>query len=530
MTINSSRPVPAHVAGLFALILGGCGGGGGSAPVPPPPPAPEAAYVVTGVAQAPDSQGKPHFVVRVFDPANPATELLHDDIEPTPGESGTVVATSDETSWDPATHTVTTLGHARAYYTNHGQLWAIDLRGDHDHAPRRIGSEDALCAPYSAQALSRDGQDAWVLLTRSVGGQCVGVAAMRADGPTAGTVVPFPSDTLRQQFVESADGRFGGILGSLLDTANSTQTYWFADAATMHWTMLDAGVTPTDVFTAAIAPDPAHPGAGYLALPGGIFAASWDDAGLAIGARVAAVDQPAGMAVLGGALNFADGANYMALDAGGSPVVRATAPTGQVFDAASVAGSGLVLGLRGVDDSFDGTTAAAFLDAGSGGFAPLALAGARLGSPLGGRGDVTLLGEEDVARGDRGFARHSAADGVEALPQALLVVTAGMHAAGAPPDVAGTLQCPRTVSPSGAELVFCAAGALSEEDLVTRDSTALGALPDNAMLVAGPTLVQGVATVLGIPIAVANQPAVTELFLVVPGQANSLVRLTNGGN
>ena len=529
MTMNPSRPVPAHVGVLFALILGGCGGGGGSAPMPPPPPAPEAAYVVAGVAQAPDSQGKPHFVVRVFDPANPATELLHDDIEPSPGENGTAVATSDETTWDAATHTVTTLGHARAYYTNHGQLWAIDLRGRHDHAPRRIGSEDGLCSPYSAPSLSRDGQDAWVLMSKSVGGLCAGVVAMRADGVAAGTVVPFPSDTLRQQFVESADGRFGGILGSLVDATNSIQTYWFADAATMHWTMLDPGATPTEVFTASVAPDPAHPGTGYLALPGGIFAASWDDAGLAIGARVAAVDRPVAMAVAGGKLDFADGSNYMALDAGGSPVVVATAPTGQVFDTAGVAGSGLVLGLRDVDDAFDGTTAAGFLDAGSGSFAPLALAGARLGPPFGGRGDVTLLGEEDMGRGDWGFARHSTAGGVEALPQALLVVTAGAHVAGASADVAATLQCQRTVSPSGPSLVFCAAGAVSEEDLVTRGSTALGSLPDDAMLVAGPTLVQGVTTVLGIPIAVANQPAVTDLFLVVPGQANSLVRLTHGG-
>lgn len=158
--MNSFRARAWALAGVVALVSA-CGGGGGDSggsgnpPPAPPPPAPEE-FLVAGFG--PEGQGTTRLVV--VDPA-----------QPTPPRLSTLVDQYLEVS--PLTFDANgrriTLGHeTMVYYVRQGLLYQVNLRKSQSPVPRRISALATACSVDDWHPFSfNSGDDGWLEVTAS---------------------------------------------------------------------------------------------------------------------------------------------------------------------------------------------------------------------------------------------------------------------------------------------------------------------------------------------------------------------------
>ena len=264
----------------LAAGLAGCGGGGGGAgapppPPPPPPPASESAYLLAEFV-AGDTNNQ---YVRVWDPARPSVAVQNVKLVMGNGIVWTSshLVFSDARTYDPATRTFTTQGHAKVFYDNDGKLYSIDLRGGQSHAPVRLSSAVDVFLPAGATPMNAAGDDAWI----DAQGGTHHWAIRSTMGPTD-AAVPV------QQ-----------VLAPLRDAATGVPQYFFASLGAQD----GIHVTPTtyQVFDAAFAPvtvpavaamtasdgwvgvDPAQAGSAYVRIAGRLRGLQWGAGGVTVG-------------------------------------------------------------------------------------------------------------------------------------------------------------------------------------------------------------------------------------------------------
>ncbi len=262
----------------LAACGGGGGGGGGTPPPPPPPAAPpasESAYLQAEFVAA-DSNNQ---VVRVWDPASPAVAVQSVKLVMSNGIlwTGSHLVFSDATRYDAATHTVTTLGHAKVFFDNDGKLFSIDLRGGQSHVPVQLSNAVDVFLPRSAIAMNAAGDDAWVDAQG-------GTHDWAIRSTTSATTAPVSVQR---------------ILAPLRDATGVPQ-YFFASLGAQD----GIHVTPTtyQVFDATFAPatvpavgsmvagdawvgvDPAAAGTAYVRIAGQLRALHWASSGVTVDA------------------------------------------------------------------------------------------------------------------------------------------------------------------------------------------------------------------------------------------------------
>ncbi len=542
------------VVALASAPLAGCGGGGGDAasqgpgsPVPPPPPPPaEAAYVVAGVTSS-TSGNTTTWQLQVFDPAHPATALSRTPMVNLDAyHSWGWLYTLPATSADPAAGTITTLGQSTLYFVNQLSLWRVDLRGGHDHAPRRLGDMADVCAIDQAWPLTADGQSGWVQLRRldSGGVACSVTWFVRTEGQSATAAVAAPGVVGTAAVgLEDASGLFDGLV--LVTNALGTPALFHADRTLSAWHPVagteDAGTVVATPFVA----DARHPGQGWVATGHGVHAAHWDDSGLVLDALVhpmagnalALVANEHGVAFSDGLdLYGTDGAapaTWLARGPGDPAAVRllsALASPDQVW---------FSVGASSQDDPME--DAVGIWNAPLAAYTPAAAdAGDWLSvAALGFQGDRAVVVQDSahLVAGwwnqwevtDRRLVTMSPADGSwTVLPGAQGVVRAAVRRRGYAADLVGAVSC--TPTQPGGRVGACDAGALGQQDLAGGASAALGTVDTayNPFDLVGdvvPRMVQGQPMVL----TVRTAQGVDDLYLVVPGQAGSVKRLTTGG-
>ena len=156
------RPLGALACAMFVAGLDACGGGGSAPPVNGGGPVfttESARLLAEFVARDSNNQ-----FIRVWDPAHPDVAIQNIRITVSNGIIWTSshLVFSDATRYDPSSHTVTALGHARAFYDNDGKLYTIDLRGGQSHVPVQLSSAIDVVLPVRVFNMSADGVDAWL--------------------------------------------------------------------------------------------------------------------------------------------------------------------------------------------------------------------------------------------------------------------------------------------------------------------------------------------------------------------------------
>jgi hypothetical protein len=259
----------------FACDLAGCGGGGGGS-APPPPPAAESAYLLAEFV-AVDSNNQ---FVRVWDPANPSVAVQNVRIVQGNGivwQSSHLVY-SDATTWDAASRTVTTLGHAKVFFDNDGKLYSIDLRGGRSHAPVQLSSAVDVFMPVRAWAMDAAGDDAWVDAQGGSHDWAIRTSMAAAAAPVDVRHVIAP---LR----DASTGLPQFFFASLGDDGIHPvpATYEVAAAATFAPVSVPAvaGMVAADDWIGA---DPGQPGLAYLGVAGQVRALRWSAAGVSVDA------------------------------------------------------------------------------------------------------------------------------------------------------------------------------------------------------------------------------------------------------
>jgi hypothetical protein len=258
----------------LASSLAGCGGGGGGSAPPPPPPASESAYLLAEFVAA-DTNNQ---YVRIWDPAHPSVAVQNVKLVMSNGIMWTSshLVFSDARTYDPATHTFTTQGHAKVFYDNDGKLYAIDLRGGQSHAPVRLSSAVDVFLPAGVTPMDAAGDDAWV----------------DAQGGTHHWAI--------RSTMSATDAAVSvqQVLAPLRDAATGVPRYFFASLGSqdgIHVTpttyqTFDASFVPVAVpaigsMTASdgwVGVDPAQPGLGYVRIAGQLHKLQWSGAGVAV--------------------------------------------------------------------------------------------------------------------------------------------------------------------------------------------------------------------------------------------------------
>jgi hypothetical protein len=254
----------------LATALAGCGGGGGagSAPTPPPPPAPsESAYLLAEFV-ASDSN---HQSVRVWDPAQPGAAIQSVPLVMSNGIIWTSshLVFSDATTYDAATHSVTTLGHAKVFFDNDGKLYSIDLRGGHPHAPVQLSSAVDVFLPASATPMDAAGDDAWVDAQGGTHHWAIRASMSATDAPVAIEQIVAPM----RDAATGLPAWFFVALGERSGSHTVPTTYEVVDAAfTVQDVAAVAGMVSTDGWVGA---DPVQPGLGYLRIANQLRELHW---------------------------------------------------------------------------------------------------------------------------------------------------------------------------------------------------------------------------------------------------------------
>jgi hypothetical protein len=256
-------------ATLAAGVAGCGGGGGGSVPPPPPPqpPASESAYLLAEfVAADGNSQS-----VRVWDPAQPAVAVQDIKLVMSNGIAwaSSHLVFSDARTYDAATRTFTTLGHAKVIYDNDGKLYSVDLRGGQSHAPVRLSSAVDVFLPVSATPMNAAGDDAWV---DAQGGSHDWAIRTTMSATTA----PVSMRQMLSPLRDAATGvpqAFFAALGAHVDGHLTATTYQVFDASFAPVALpAIAAMVASDTWVGV---DPAQPGLGYVGIAGHLRALRW---------------------------------------------------------------------------------------------------------------------------------------------------------------------------------------------------------------------------------------------------------------
>lgn len=263
----------------FASGLAGCGGGGGGGATPappPPPPAAESAFLLAEFV-ATDSN---HQYVRVWDPANPSVAVQNVRLVQGNGIvwQASHLVFSDATTWDAASRTVTTLGHAKVFFDNDGKLYSIDLRGGQPHVPVQLSGAVDVFMPVRAWAMNAAGDDAWVDAQGGSHDWAIRTSMAASAAPVDVRHVIAP---LR----DAATGLPQYFFASLGDNGIHPvpATYEVADAATFSAVTVPeiAGMVAADDWLGA---DPARPGVGYVGIANQVRTLRWSAGGVSVDA------------------------------------------------------------------------------------------------------------------------------------------------------------------------------------------------------------------------------------------------------
>lgn len=264
----------------LACALAGCGGGGGgsSPPPPPAPPAPAESAWLQAEFVAKDINNQ---YVRVWDPAHPAVAVQNVKLVMGNGIAwaSSHLVFSDARSYDAATRSFTTQGHAKVFYDNDGKLYAIDLRGGQPHAPVRLSSAVDVFQPVSATPMDAAGADAWVDVQGGTHDWAIRTTMDAAAAPVAVQRILAP---LR----DAATGvplAFFAALGAQDGIHVTRTTYQVFDAAFAPLAVpAVAAMVDTDAWVGV---DPAQAGLGYLRIGGRLRALHWGAGGAAVDAQ-----------------------------------------------------------------------------------------------------------------------------------------------------------------------------------------------------------------------------------------------------
>ena len=519
------RPAPggAYLFLPLAFALAACGGGGGGGAAPAvsqggsPPPVESAYLLADFVAQDSNNQ-----FVRVWDPANPSVAVENVRIAQSNGIAWMTshLVFSDATAYDPSTRTVQTLGHAKVFYDNDGTVYVIDLRGGQSHAPVQLSSVTDARGMVRAIPLSADGAQAWVDVLGSASDWAVRTDMAATDAAHSIIALHAMRDltTGLPQYLFTTFGSENGL--NAIAVSYGVRDL---DFNTIAVPAVDA-MTPRDSWIAA---DPVQPGLAYLAIGQQMRALRWGAGGVSV--DTAALHQFSYLSLAGypvaadaGAVYVADGSTLVSVanaavdvvatlalspqsltEAGDVIVAAELAPQSPSccmrFEAANKATGAVTLSASGQDAMSvigGGPLGVLYVDAST------AAPGYLLASPSG----STLLASSGLANG---------------------VVWSASARLDQPPAPVAVLAC--TPDPT---LATCVAGSLTQLDLATGATTALGSLGSGAPTFAG-TLIEGVTGTLGGQTYLeapgglgSNEVDARDTWQLMPGNAGSLVRVT----
>jgi hypothetical protein len=505
------------------VACGGGGGGGGGSSGPPGGTGPESDWLLAEFV----AQDSNHQFVRVWDPAHPDVAIQDVQIIKSNGIIWTAshLMFSDATSYDAATRTLRTLGHAKVFYDNDGKLYSIDLRGGHSHAPVQLSAAVDITTIAGVWPLGAAGDDAWVDARGGAHDWAVRTSM-------AATDAPIPILSIRGAMRDSGSGlpqyffvSYGGESGTAVQpTTFGVRT---ADFATVAVPDVDA----MDSFDDWLGNDPAEPGLAYLKVGGQMRALRWSTGSVGVDAgslyAFAAGNLPSQTVVGADALYMGDSTAIVAAAGGRAwrvgqlpslplALVDAGAYVA-VFESQDLACCNFIEAIR----KSDGTVV-------------------RLAS---GAADLALVG----ATPDRILI--AVAPAVGAAPAFLLVAgdgsgavnVAGEWASVVVADTAVLYQAPSPVAlltcvASADKPGYCGPGALTEVDIASGASTAIGTLaptetwirPQSGSATVGLIFSLAGQTFMN-PVAGfdANDTDERDAWQFTPGQAGSLARVTD---
>jgi len=527
---RARRPWRAFACAVLAGAVVACGGGGSGGSNPPDDGGgqthPESAFLLAEFV-ATDTNGQ---FIRVWDPAHPEVAIQQVQIAKVNGIvwQSSHLMFSDATSYDAATRSVRTLGHAKAFFDSGGQVWAIDLRGGKSHAPVQVSSVADATIVKRVWPVDAAGDDAWLEVDGGLHGWAVR-ASMTPDTPAV-SIADIPAvlrdgTGLPQYFLVGLGGRSG------TDVRAITYEVRTLDFKTVP---ISALATMDDVDRDAwLGADPKRDGLAYIRLDGEVRALRWSASGASVDAdSVMTLGDPIELtaATVGAdAVYIGDGPAVLALSDG------VATPLGVLANAARVlVDAGAYVAAAEFDFRQDPTVCCNVIEGlrkADGHVAPLAAAEQL--DLLGATGDRVVFAEGPVADGARGFTLV-AGDGSGRLdvPGTWVALvradTAGVDQA-APPTA--LLTCPTASDRAG----FCSAGALTQVDIASGTSTSLGTLAPERMRMQAP----GRDAVAGLPYELAGETMIDspegfgwgdtdkrDAWQFTPGQAGSLARVT----
>lgn len=524
------NPVRAHVWALFGVValVSACGGGGDSGssspPASSPPPAQE------------------EFLVAGFGPEGQATRMVvADPAQPSPVRLSTLVDQHLEATLATfdASGRRTTLGRDSAvYYLRQGMLYQVSLRKSQSQVPRRLSALATACSVDDWHPLSFNGDEGWLEITASGGdGDCFATADNRkafirhnATATDVPTTVPVGVQ----------------ILASLPDPATQALVGFVAvDARTMP-TKLSL-YSPALAYVGDVA---GSLGRGSLEIlsfrPGGSLTTS---AYVKAGSLLGRLDWSSASATLtpfhsytGATSNdevlahsdstsmyFLDGLSLLRIDLAGIVSTLATLS----------AADGTEIGLRGL------TSGHVVVQQSSGGSSPQVFTVPKLGGPplrlapaMGSKYVIGVRGDEVIYSTYPGVGtrvlRRVGADGNNDQQIAFLNSGFPMPVSNPsfPHQTLGTLDAVMWCDvPAGQG--HCMNGSLRSYDVQSRTTVTMGTLAhtgsglNSSLYVSGwgfsdrPSVISATAS------AITPPGFVSEFYLVQPGTANSLVRLTS---
>jgi hypothetical protein len=524
------RPWRAFACAALACALVACGGGGDGGANPPDDGGgqthPESGWLLAEFV-ARDTNGQ---FIRVWDPAHPEVAIQQVPIVAVNGivwQSSHLVF-SDATRYDAATRTVKTLGHAKAFFDSGGHVWSIDLRGGKSHLPVQVSSVADATSVKRVWALDAAGDDAWLEVEGGLHGWAVRTTMASPDPAVSISGIPAAlrdEAGLPQYFLVGLGGR---------SETNPREITYEVRTPALETVAVPALATMNDLDRDAwLGADPTRPGLAYIRLDGEVRTLRWSASGASVDAgSVMALAHPIELtaATVGAdAVYIGDGNVLLALADGRStrlgelsyaarelvdagPYLAATE-----FDFHQPAGlcCNVIESLRKVDGVVEPLAAAEQLVL------------------LGASGERLVYAEGPLAEGPQGFTLL-AGDGsgrVDVAGTWVALVRADTARVDQAAAATALLTCPTSNDRAG----FCSAGTLTQVDIASGASTALGTLAPSRMWM------QGLArdAVAGLPYALAGQTTVDspegfgardtdgrDAWQFTPGVAGSLARVT----
>jgi hypothetical protein len=522
------RPWRTFACAALAGALVACGGGGGSSPPNDGGSGgqthPESAYLLAEFV----AQDTNHQYIRVWDPAHPDVAIEQVQIGAVNGVvwQGSHLMFADATAYDPATRSVTTLGHAKAFFDGGGRVWAIDLRGGQSHAPVQVSSVVDATSVTRVWPLDAAGTDAWLEVAGGLHGWGMRTTMTPTDAAVAISSIPAAlrdATGLPQYFLVALGGRSGSDVRAV--------TYEVRD--------LDFQTVPVPALAAMgdadgwLGADPAVEGLAYIRLDGAVRALRWTAAGASVDSgNVMTLAHPlnATAAIAGAdALYVGDGTSVAAISDGHAAAV------GELTNAARIlVDTGDHLAVAEFDFLKPPTVCCNVIESlrkSDGALVPLAAAEQL--DLLGAAGERVLYAEGPVAGAPRGFMLVGAdGSGRTDLPATwVAVVRAATARLDQPATPLALLSCPTEADRAG----FCATGALTQTDLASGVSSTLGSLAPASFWMQAPAR----DAIAGLPYALAGETMVDspegfgshdtdrrDAWQLMPGTAGSLARVT----